>query len=756
MQAITKAKTLIHNGFNVVPVTAKGVPLKKLYADPETKTTPNVWSIEDADKWEGEYPNSNLALICGTNDIVALDIDVDNDKMVKAIVRWLKKEIPGAHYIRQCNNPRVALIFRKGETLSETKNGYSFAYRVPGVEYSDEQPGSRIEYLGHLKTLTIYGKHRKTGNPYRWGSKNPLDKVKVEDLPVLEYKHVSGLFSIYKKLVVKHFPEWEVSGKSSLTKVQSKQWEIDNRLTYSDDEVEKYIQQYDGNLRAEWIKAGMALHSHYKGSLIGLSIWDYWSQGFDKYEPGKCRSEWESFKVDGPVTMHTIVSSVKKEKKSPENLLERWLKRYVFIGNGSLVGDLESKVTESLLPIADARNVYANQTVPQENDKGEVSFTPVIKLWLTDPERKTCYDKIYIPGGERIIRSPERGTKKKYWNTYIPPTWEQISPEKKYVDLFNDQVDMLFGQEGSDGTDFFLTWLAQILQNPAQRYSVMPVHVSTYKGTGRGWLTKLIITLLGHQNTSETSITKMSTEGAKNGYLHESLFCVIPEVKEGGVNRYGVSEAVKKQITDDHLNVDVKYGAEGLQKIYTRFFFQSNHVDGLVLDEEERRFNVFAYHGKPKGHLYYETLYNLLDNELFMNSVYSFLMNYPVDVEKLTKPMETKARDRMIMSTKSTTAKAFLTYRSLCSVFHNDLINQFIEEYADLNGEEQFFINHKELNHLIKEYGINDKICHTLDSKGKKHPVKIYSFSPDVIPDNVGDLLNTVEETVENYFKQWR
>jgi RecA-family ATPase len=61
--------------------------------------------------------------------------------------------------------------------------------------------------------------------------------------------------------------------------------------------------------RADWIAVGMAL----KEEGFPCSIWDDWSQNDDRYHPGECEKQWESFKGSGtPVTGGTIIQMAKE------------------------------------------------------------------------------------------------------------------------------------------------------------------------------------------------------------------------------------------------------------------------------------------------------------------------------------------------------------------------------------------------------------------------------------------------------------
>lgn len=52
-----------------------------------------------------------------------------------------------------------------------------------------------------------------------------------------------------------------------------------------------------------WIEVGMALSQ--LGD-VGLALWDLWSQGSAKYEPGVCQGKWDTFRPGGGLTLGSL------------------------------------------------------------------------------------------------------------------------------------------------------------------------------------------------------------------------------------------------------------------------------------------------------------------------------------------------------------------------------------------------------------------------------------------------------------------
>ncbi|MDR1360919.1 MAG: PriCT-2 domain-containing protein, partial [Rickettsiales bacterium] len=56
----------------------------------------------------------------------------------------------------------------------------------------------------------------------------------------------------------------------------------------------------------EWRNVGMALHSYYNGSSEGLTVWENWSAGSEKYKPGETAKQYKAFKHNGDIGIGTL------------------------------------------------------------------------------------------------------------------------------------------------------------------------------------------------------------------------------------------------------------------------------------------------------------------------------------------------------------------------------------------------------------------------------------------------------------------
>ena len=260
-----------------------------------------------------------------------------------------------------------------------------------------------------------------------------------------------------------------------------------------------------------------------------------------------------------------------------------------------------------------------------------------------------------------------------------------------------------------------------------------------------------MVRLVGTSNYATVKdIGDIIRPSAKSGYLDGTVLLVVNEVYVKGRERYNLLSQLKTLLTDDVQEIDVKYGKHTYnQKIYTRVFFQSNHIDGLVIDERDSRIQPFINTSAPKDRDYYTRLYALLDIDAFIDTVYSELMEYPIDYSLLQYSQDTPDRQRVIRSTKSPTALAFYEFRQIVGdfIFTDEILDQFVLDYLQkvgVNGE-SVMVNQKALRFLRAEVDQNAV------SFGK---TVVKSFKPITIEEEESTkALRETQKMLNDFFK---
>jgi len=771
MTPIQYALSMRENGYCPIPLsrknTKKGIsdqPLVKLLKD--NKKDPLIPSVEDVRNWQTRFVNCPaVALHCGAmNNVISLDFDIVDSVVNQAMRRVLDEAFPSV-LLREGNHPKFAILFRADpKTMRSVSTGQSFTYLLEGKE-------SVIELMGYsAKPITAFGSHRTSHVAYSWRNNLSPANVPATKLPVLSLDDIHKLFRTFYAAMTHYHPEIQhsrLAGHKEFIKHSSRfSSNVDIKsskssdLQISDSQVVKILERCEGKTREGWMQAGRALHDHYQGGRIGLLEWVLWSQQWeDVFEEGACESEWDRFVIASArgvgTTMQTLKISVDKaERAEGSELMDKFLDRYVMVQDGAMVGDRKSDSGDKLIKLGDFKAFHANKLIPVPLKDGSTKMVAVVPKWQCHPQRRGVFGQTFNPSGGRICTHLRLKGSTEYWNTYVPPEWTHPKkPKPELLQVFLDHCHYLFDDEEL-GFEWMMNWLAQMIQDPANRGTVTPLHVSTYTGTGRGWYAELIRELVGVLNSKDTTISRMSGDGNFRGYLENSVFCSIGETREEN-NRFGVSEQLKRQLSDPYLVLNVKYKGDELSFIMTRFFFMTNHIDGMVIDSNERRIAVFANHKPPKDSAYYGRLYSMSLNEEFKHNVWSYLMNYTVDKSMLVNQPQTRTRDQMINATFSPLAKAYTTLKGLVDNYDPLTLESFIERFHAIHSPDSFFTtNEKELAMLEREYVVETTTCF-LTQGNSRVTVSVRGFKP--VDVTTYDL--TREENlkrIESYFSQWK
>lgn len=775
------------NGYKIVPVRIDGTPCFGGIYDEEI-----LFRESDIQQWERSYSAANLGVVCGPNNVCVIDVDVDDDEINRRLYRFIASHLK-VHILRKrSRSTRFAVITRAADDLAYCSKATSATFSHPVTNGRQA-----IEFLGKRKYLFVAGQHRKDEHSfYEMPKDRSILDIPANKLTLLTEETLDKIFNAFKMFVPRGWtqisrmskigkkpnkvetpPDWRTAGFGVEQPEKPKDvWdEVElERKPYTDEEIDFILANTAGDERDPWLRVGMALHKHYNGSMEGLVRWDEWANQFRGYKGfADQRYHWGKFRVDGPMSLRSLERKVKQQEKlreaykeaeeaiipelqqsTPkrgEEALDFMLQHYVMIAEGARIGDLSKPVSESVKVLNHMREFSRNRkmTVEVVNPGGKTvnKEIPCFELWLNNPDHVEAWDTIYVPGGGRLVGDLKKGLT--YYNTYNPPSVVQVQGTS-FLRHFKFHLEYLFPREGYK---WMLNWMAQLVQDPAHRYRVAPFSISVFEGTGRGWLTRLLAKLVGYSNYATVKdISDIIRPGAKSGYLDGTVLLVFNEVYTTGKLRFQVLSQVKTILSDDIQEIDVKYGKHTYnQQIYTRCFFQSNHINGLIIEDNDSRIQPFINREKPKSQQYYTELYKLLDNEQFVNEVYTYLMRQEINTDMLTHSQHTEDRETVIRGTKSATALAFYEFKNIVGeegVFTDEMLMNFINDYIHVLNEEggedgAAFVNMKELRiHRNKNITHQGRL---LKYKGRKLVMR--SFGP---------VIDSIEEKVLQSFEATR
>lgn len=668
-----RSKLLLINGYPVIPSTIGSVAL----VDDDKKYESSI-----TESWIERFPDANISLVLGRSNLYALRFNIIDH----ALSRRIKTKIINDHplvAIRAERKPSFSflLLFRAEKDLSKFISANSKIYN------RDKLMTQGVHMIGG-GLEAAYG-HDADNNKYRWKAHHNCIDIPLKSLSILSLQAVKDIFYFFEQSISDRY---SLSEMSKFSKRQTS-LAFDETIAsgFTEEQIQAILDNIEGNNKGAWIKVGMALYHQFDGKKEGLLKWDNWSSKFEGYKNiDDCRRKWLDFRSNGGevVTMQNLTSKVVvSSPKNDDDDLQDMINNLVLIIKGKLVADMRKSPAESVMTFNEMVYSTSHQVrkVKVEAALGgnaSIKSIPVIRLWQKSDNRIIAIDTAYYPSKQRVLKNQWRDKSGVYYNIYNPPDCN-ITGNRSLIHYFKDHIKYLFG--GENDSEWMICWMAQLIQHPETRYRVAPLSISTFHGTGRGWLGQLLHKLVGRNNMSTIPmITDIIRDGAKTGFMNDSLLCLVSETYSGK-KRHSVDSKLRQILGDNYQNVDVKYGEQIDKQIYTRFWFQSNHIEGLAIDELDNRIECFINNQRPKSSGYYDEIYRKLQDDHFINQVYSYLSEYNyqkrmISDNWLRTSRRTKARQLVIQSSKSQTSMGFYQFKVIvCDDFFTDsLLGRFM------------------------------------------------------------------------------
>jgi hypothetical protein len=253
---------------------------------------------------------------------------------------------------------------------------------------------------------------------------------------------------------------------------------------------------------------------------------------------------------------------------------------------------------------------------------------------------------------------------------------------------------------GSDAdiTDRFINWLAYILQNRCMAKTAWVMNGTT--GTGKGILmSRILRPLLGPNQTAVRRAAELNEP--YNAYMEQCLMVFVDEVEVKVFNNEkGAMANIKNFVTEENITIRAMYQASHEVRNYTSWIFNSNKPDPLVIDKEDRRFNIGKYQTE-KLDLTQDEIERVIATEL--QTFHDYLMCYAVDAKKAQTPMESAERDNMMSISESSVDMVSSALREGCMGF-------FIEQMPTGKAYERNIVEKNKVEDYI------EVLIHVLDN----------------------------------------
>ncbi len=248
---------------------------------------------------------------------------------------------------------------------------------------------------------------------------------------------------------------------------------------------------------------------------------------------------------------------------------------------------------------------------------GEVIKKPFILKWLSDEDIRFYNNVDYYP---TMDMCPENTFN--LWNDF--PIKSIPLDKDTDTSLLHFHLKTLLKEDEID-YDWFLNWLAHIVQFPHKKTEVAVVLYDKQFGTGKSMIAEEFLKkIIGIKKMIVTCRTDKVFGKFTN--TQGKLLCVLNEAS--GKETFELNEVIKESITGKTIEMEKK-GIDSIQITdYLNYIITTNNLNCIKLEEGDRRFMVFNTSSKMKGDVeYFNNLASALNDDVIMRKFYEELMN---------------------------------------------------------------------------------------------------------------------------------
>ena len=182
--------------------------------------------------------------------------------------------------------------------------------------------------------------------------------------------------------------------------------------------------------------------------------------------------------------------------------------------------------------------------------------------------------------------------------------------------------------------DYFIKWIAQMIQYPAMK-STHIILISS-EGTGKGLFLDLMKTMLGANKVIETSQPSRDVWGDFNGQMQDAFLVNLNELSK--TETKGSEGKLKKLVTDPNITINKKGVNQFDIPSYHRFITTTNHDDPIETTTGDRRNLIIRASDEKKGDSsYFIQLVEYLNDVNVIRTCYDYFKNEVDNVDNFIK-----------------------------------------------------------------------------------------------------------------------
>lgn len=371
-----------------------------------------------------------VGIVCGVGDnpVCCLDVDSTDERVCRDFQHWLdQQDFAGFFdYKRIGQAPKFAVVYR-AERAGLRK--------ILTEDFEKDGAKIHFEILNEGQQFCAYHIHPGTKKPYVWPQGSLLD-VPARDLPTITEEQMFSCKEAFIRIAKEHgYRACSGENESADDELDIKDWGPEKdylgKLTIAQAKEYLYGSLISNVKYDSWLKAGMALHNHFRGGREALELWNEWSSTAENYKGLEdCERTWNSFKEksDKRVTIGSIIASYRKNQKNFD--------KKVYVRN------IADKVYLHFKDIIKKRDSQGNRWYLFNGAHWqEASFdrTAATVLPFIEQEYKSYVEATVIP--------EQKKARQKFYNLYL-------NSPSRYIKEIMSVFAWLYGSTLADASDF--------------------------------------------------------------------------------------------------------------------------------------------------------------------------------------------------------------------------------------------------------------------------------------------------------------
>ena len=585
-----------------------------------------------------EWARSRLqdtGLRCG--DIIALDWDIDDGDLMNALLDALVEQgvIADSPFVRIGKAPRELWVYRTRDKIGKRTTGHF----MPADAADDFGNGYAVEVLGKGCQFAAFGQRDET-TAYTWPVESPLDHVYM-DLPEITLAQCDAVVAFAAQFfeqhgLVRHSPGGGTdSGYSHVYDLtEDMVFEVKDVGTVGFEELLDILHANP----EETLRCKADVFRPTSGSwacMASLSGGDlcvsdhgtytaHFPAGNDASKGMESLGQLIAKRLGlGPVDPET--ARAREVEVNPElprlpldptktfdENLQIALDRYVYVERDNMICDLLD--TSFAMVPQHFRDLAAPHYTEEAGVRGARKVVRLADQWLQHPKRRQVKTVALRPDMPAPLYHEDGHV---HLNTYRKVTLPETGEPRPGFEFLERLLPI-----GSERR-YFIQWLSQKVIDPSIRGpGIIMVAHNTY-GTGRGSLVEMLRRMFSPglvRNISFDILSGRTYQSQYNEWLSDSLIVAVDEAQETttSVSRWqqksNAYEKLKEIVDPGTQYVDVvrKGRANGPGRTFASILVMTNHMDSLVLPENDRRFFI-CENGTPQSVEYWTQFHAWLD-----------------------------------------------------------------------------------------------------------------------------------------------